>query len=1236
MELLALLTKLFGPTMARILFAVALKDRVELAAIGSGDMAETLADSLNIGGIVDKLTDGDRRARVNSEYVFEKIGDEAAEKLSELFRHERVSLSEAERDSAVEAAKDTLNRRALPLLVETNLEPHRFRRALSSEPPSIVLSMVEEDLYKRLLNTCAQLVFAMADKLPYFTRDTTAQLLQNENRLLSDMRQALDNQQRILEQTYGRQHASQSQVFEGEYRTTLATELDQLKLFGIRMFDGAKQPLSVAFIKLQVSFIRPELENREEGLEEISEGGRLATAESIAREALATGASIVVKAGSRVGKSSLLSRFVTHEPVSVEEALTTSDRLLVVAGAGSGKTTLLRWVAVQAAQNFPEPSLQGWQGRVPFFVQLRDFAGKALPTFGKLAMAAPGLETLADSEPDKWTVTQLREKRGLVLVDGLDEINASKREETLTWIERLLKMYPETIVIQSTRPSALEDEATQARLQKMGFQRADLQKMEGEMIDNFIQQWHAAMGNERCLYPDKMHLPEREEALLKSLGARSSLRDLVKTPLLCAMLCALHLEEIGKLPQDRVQLYDACILMLLKRDEKREVDVSDYGLKKLRPKSSRAFLASLAFWMMENDVATIGRADAERILNKAGYDGAKLATYLSERTGILQQQALDEFDFIHRTFQEFLAAQHIVEDHRVKPVVRQFADKSEWRETICLLAGYARAEDQARLLEVLFDLAEQEQEQARSLHLLAWEFWELLDTPATAATTWVEKHVAALLGENAFLSLSSTQVSDLKPLQSLTNLQSLDLRNTQVSDLKPLQSLTNLQSLDLSSTQVSDLKPLQSLTNLQSLYLMNTQVSDLKPLQSLTNLQSLYLMNTQVSDLKPLQSLTNLQSLDLRNTQVSDLKPLQSLTNLQSLDLMNTQVSDISPLAEMISLHKLTLTLNTKDISNLLPQLVQLQNLKLRVVKVEDPKPLQSLTNLQSLDLMNTQVSDLKPLQSLTNLQSLDLSSTQVSDLKPLQSLTNLQSLYLSSTQVSDLKPLQSLTNLQSLDLMNTQVSDLKPLQSLTNLQSLDLRNTQVSDLKPLQSLTNLQSLYLMNTQVSDLKPLQSLTNLQSLDLRNTQVSDLKPLQSLTNLQSLYLMNTQVSDLKPLQSLTNLQSLDLRNTQVSDLKPLQSLTNLQSLYLMNTQVSDLKPLQSLTNLQSLDLMNTQVSDLKPLQSLTNLQSLDLRNTQVSDLKPLQSLTNLQSLDLRNTQVSDVSLLDHLTRLRIFR
>jgi internalin A len=86
--------------------------------------------------------------------------------------------------------------------------------------------------------------------------------------------------------------------------------------------------------------------------------------------------------------------------------------------------------------------------------------------------------------------------------------------------------------------------------------------------------------------------------------------------------------------------------------------------------------------------------------------------------------------------------------------------------------------------------------------------------------------------------------------------------------------LSSIEELDLSNNKISDIKPLQSLTNLTRLYLGGNQIKDIKPLESLTNLTGLYLNKNQISDIKPLKSLTNLTGLFLNENQISDIKSL--------------------------------------------------------------------------------------------------------------------------------------------------------------------------------------------------------------------------------------------------------------------------------------------------------------------------------------------------------------------------
>src|SRR4028118_1202789 len=71
-----------------------------------------------------------------------------------------------------------------------------------------------------------------------------------------------------------------------------------------------------------------------------------------------------------------------------------------------------------------------------------------------------------------------------------------------------------------------------------------------------------------------------------------------------------------------------------------------------------------------------------------------------------------------------------------------------------------------------------------------------------------------LLSALTELSLDSNQITDIRPLSTLTNLTELSLHNNQIADLKLLSTLTNLTYLSLDNNQITDIRPLSTLTNL--------------------------------------------------------------------------------------------------------------------------------------------------------------------------------------------------------------------------------------------------------------------------------------------------------------------------------------------------------------------------------------------------------------------------------------
>jgi hypothetical protein len=93
-------------------------------------------------------------------------------------------------------------------------------------------------------------------------------------------------------------------------------------------------------------------------------------------------------------------------------------------------------------------------------------------------------------------------------------------------------------------------------------------------------------------------------------------------------------------------------------------------------------------------------------------------THLVERSGMLREPAVGRIDFVHRTFQEYLAAREAAEQDMGGMLAGQ-AHLDAWRETIVMAAGHGNSRMRRELIEGLLARADQEPRHRRALVLLA-------------------------------------------------------------------------------------------------------------------------------------------------------------------------------------------------------------------------------------------------------------------------------------------------------------------------------------------------------------------------------------------------------------------------------------------------------------------------------------------------------------------------------------
>ncbi len=404
-----------------------------------------------------------------------------------------------------------------------------------------------------------------------------------------------------------------------------------------------------------------------------------------------------------------------------EHALANCRRVLLRGLAGSGKTTLLQWLAVATARDELPEELADWRGRIPFVLPLR-----TLMRHGPLPephdfLSAVGTP-LAASQPEGWADAVLDRGEALVLVDGIDEVPQEHRGATRDWLERLLAAYRDALFVVTTRPSAVPE----GWLASSHFTELSVRPMSASDTGVFVHRWHTAARHNAATDVERSQVHDLEAALQVTVRAQRDLAQLSSTPLMCALICALHRDRRGHLPHSRMELYEAALSMLLvRRDLERSIDVPE-GIQ-LTEHQSIQLLQRLAYWLIRNRQTEMERAtslalvdDALPAMQAVADQGTadQVLTHLVGRSGLLRQPTADTIDFVHRTFQDYLGAKAAIEAHDF-PLLVNNAHDDQWEDVVRMAIAHARPTESADLLRRLVERGDAEVEHRNRLHLLA-------------------------------------------------------------------------------------------------------------------------------------------------------------------------------------------------------------------------------------------------------------------------------------------------------------------------------------------------------------------------------------------------------------------------------------------------------------------------------------------------------------------------------------
>ncbi|GII79107.1 hypothetical protein Sru01_40890 [Sphaerisporangium rufum] len=417
------------------------------------------------------------------------------------------------------------------------------------------------------------------------------------------------------------------------------------------------------------------------------------------------------------------------------ESLLRHPRIIVFGSAGSGKTALLVQLAMLASRR-GSPREAALSGTIPFFISLRDYSDRNLPSPEKLLN--DNAAALASAPPKEWVRWQLRAGRAMVLLDGADEVMKAHRSAIKVWIRDLLRRHPDNQVVITSRHSAVDPRW----LQEEGFVYASVEPLNKAELWNLIHFRHAIAAKADVTLANRIQA--YETALRTQLEAVPGLQELATTPLLAAVMSRANMER-GELPGRLTDLYKASTEALLNR---RYSTVSAVAGGR-----STQLLQYLAWVLLVRGRAQIERNIAEDLValrlpsvfpwqpTAAPVD---ILDALIGETGVLDESSRGTIHFRHRAIQDYLAAREAADIAAVDLLAAK-AHVARWYEVIVLAAEQLNQPGRIDLLKLLLKRIAKQDERSSRIKLVVIALLESLSTIPAEVAEEVNQYVEELV-----------------------------------------------------------------------------------------------------------------------------------------------------------------------------------------------------------------------------------------------------------------------------------------------------------------------------------------------------------------------------------------------------------------------------------------------------------------------------------------------------------
>ncbi|MDJ0899470.1 MAG: NACHT domain-containing protein [Xenococcus sp. MO_188.B8] len=356
--------------------------------------------------------------------------------------------------------------------------------------------------------------------------------------------------------------------------------------------------------------------------------------------------------------------------MSPVEALVKFPQMTVLGDPGAGKTTMLRFLALKMAQR--------QENRLPYlplYVELGKFVQSDTKNLLKFIAKEFDLR-YGFPEAIDYLTEQLNKGKVALLCDGLDEVLGGESEEkaqaaynlAVDEINRFRTRFSQAPIVVTCRKAGWRRGLT-------GFETLEVLDFSWEQIQDFIHNWFKSN-------------PDKENGLKQALAENIRMQTLAANPLIVSLITIVYQQDL-ELPERRAELYKRCLAVLLREwDSSRQIKRysncnTDHKLNLLKEIAWHFHVQGKRYFTKEQLLKIIAI-----FLNTHDINPKKNNVFLKEiadHYGLLKEQAISYYGFLHLTFQEYLTALATSDDieNRLPTIISLHRDP--WYTEVILL-----------------------------------------------------------------------------------------------------------------------------------------------------------------------------------------------------------------------------------------------------------------------------------------------------------------------------------------------------------------------------------------------------------------------------------------------------------------------------------------------------------------------------------------------------------------------